>query len=116
MSSRELWGDGRLRAAWAANDWPAVFRRYRQLAGISQRRLGELVDMTQGYVSNVERGRHAITSAEVVARITEGLQVPVELGGWGATQRCGSGRRPWNYGSGSPTHTQPAVRTCGPPS
>lgn len=83
MSSRELWGDGRLRAAWAANDWPAVFRRYRQLAGISQRRLGELVDMTQGYVSNVERGRHAITSSDVVARITEGLQVPVELGGVG---------------------------------
>lgn len=83
MSSRGLWSDGHLRAAWAARDWPAIFRRYRRLSGISQRRLGELVDMTQGYVSNVERGRHQITSAEVVARIVEGLQVPVELGGVG---------------------------------
>jgi transcriptional regulator with XRE-family HTH domain len=81
MSGQEPWGDGRLRAAWAARDWPAVFRRYRHLAGISQRRLGELVDMTQGYVSNVERGRHQIRSAEVVARITGGLKVPTELGG-----------------------------------
>ncbi|MFD9444932.1 helix-turn-helix domain-containing protein [Streptomyces sp. NPDC060001] len=81
MSSRELWADGRLRAAWAARNWPVTFRRYRQLAGISQQRLGELVGMTQGYVSNVERGRHQISSAEVVARITEGLHVPVELGG-----------------------------------
>jgi transcriptional regulator with XRE-family HTH domain len=81
MSSRELWSDGRLRAAWAARDWPVTFSRYRQLAGISQQRLGELVGMTQGYVSNVERGRHQISSAEVVARITEGLHVPIELGG-----------------------------------
>jgi transcriptional regulator with XRE-family HTH domain len=83
MSSRGLWSDGHLRAAWAAHDWPEVFRRYRRLSGISQRRLGELVNMTQGYVSDVERSRHQITSAEVVARITEGLQVPVELGGVG---------------------------------
>ena len=83
MSSRGLWSDGHLRASWAARDWPALFRRYRLLAGISQQHLGELVDMTQGYVSNVERGRHQITSAEVVARIVEGLQVPPELGGVG---------------------------------
>lgn len=81
MSSQEPWSDGRLRAAWAARDWPVIFRRYRHLAGISQRQLGELVDMTQGYVSNVERGRHHIQSAEVVARITRGLKVPTELGG-----------------------------------
>ncbi|MFE7954360.1 helix-turn-helix domain-containing protein [Streptomyces sp. NPDC057413] len=81
MSGRELWADGRLRAAWAAQDWPAIFRRYRHLAGISQRQLGELVGMTQGYVSNVERGVHQIQSADVVARITEGLAVPHELGG-----------------------------------
>lgn len=80
MSGREPWSDGRLRAAWAARDWPVIFRRYRHLAGISQRQLGELVGMTQGYVSGVERGR-PIQSAEVVARITRGLKVPTELGG-----------------------------------
>ncbi|WP_432158958.1 helix-turn-helix domain-containing protein, partial [Streptomyces sp. bgisy153] len=81
MSGRELWSDGRLRALWAARDWPALFRRYRHLAGISQRQLGELVGMTQGYVSDVERGRHPIKNVDVVARITEGLNVPTELGG-----------------------------------
>jgi transcriptional regulator with XRE-family HTH domain len=51
------------------------------LAGISQQRFGELVGMDQGYVSRLERGRARVTSAEVVARFVEGLQVPVELGG-----------------------------------
>ena len=81
MSRRELWADSVLRAAYARQDWPAIFRRYRHLAGLSQQRLGELVGLTQGYVSNVERGRHHITSTEVVARIVEGMQVPTELGG-----------------------------------
>ncbi|MFF8034937.1 helix-turn-helix domain-containing protein [Streptomyces sp. NPDC016626] len=81
MSSRELWADGRLRAAWAARDWPTLIRRYRALAGISQSRFGELVGMDQGYVSRLERGRARVTSETVVARIVEGLQVPNELGG-----------------------------------
>lgn len=81
MSGRELWADGRLRAAWAGRDWPTLIRRYRALAGISQQRFGELVGMEQGYVSRLERGRARVTSEDVVARFVEGLQVPVELGG-----------------------------------
>lgn len=81
MSGRELWADGRLRAAWARRDWATVFRRYRALAGISQMRLGELVGMPQSHVSLIERGRRHITSAEVITRIAEGLQVPKELDG-----------------------------------
>ncbi|MGW1039311.1 helix-turn-helix domain-containing protein [Streptomyces sp. NPDC002547] len=81
MSRRELWADGRLRAAWAARDWPTLIRRYRALAGISQQRFGELVGMDQGYVSRLEHGRARVTSEDVVARFVEGLQVPIELGG-----------------------------------
>jgi transcriptional regulator with XRE-family HTH domain len=81
MSGRELWVDGRLRAAWAARDWPTLIRRYRALAGISQQRFGELVGVDQGYVSRLERGRARVTSETVVARFIEGLNVPVELGG-----------------------------------
>lgn len=81
MSGRELWADGRLRAAWAARDWPALIRRYRALAGISQSRFGELVGMDQGYVSRLENGRARVTSEDVVARFVEGLKVPIELGG-----------------------------------
>ncbi|WP_340382351.1 helix-turn-helix transcriptional regulator [Streptomyces sp. SS7] len=81
MSGRELWADGRLRAAWAARDWPTLIRRYRALAGISQQRFGELVGMTQGYVSRLERGRLRVVSEDVVARVVRGLEVPIELGG-----------------------------------
>ncbi|MEU9972361.1 helix-turn-helix transcriptional regulator [Streptomyces sp. NPDC051014] len=81
MSGRELWADGRLRAAWAARDWPTLIRRYRALAGISQQRFGELVGVDQGYVSRLERGRARVTSEDVVARFKEGLHVPIELGG-----------------------------------
>ncbi|MGW1034992.1 helix-turn-helix domain-containing protein [Streptomyces antibioticus] len=81
MSGRELWADGRLRAAWADRDWPTLIRRYRALAGISQQTFGELVGMTQGYVSRLEHGRVRVTSEDVVARVVRGLRVPVELGG-----------------------------------
>jgi len=81
MSGRELWADSKLRAAWARQDWPVVLRRYRYLAGFSQQHLGELIGLTQGTVSLIERGRRQITSTTVVARIVEGMQVPTELGG-----------------------------------
>lgn len=81
VSSRELWADGPLRAAWAARDWPTLIRRYRAQAGISQTAFGELVGMDQGYVSRLERGKARVTSEEVVARFIEGLSVPIELGG-----------------------------------
>lgn len=76
-----VWADPALRAAWARADWPGVFRAYRRAAGISQGRLAELTGLTQGAVSRVESGQRAVQSAAVIARITEGLEVPVELGG-----------------------------------
>ncbi|MFG2899514.1 helix-turn-helix domain-containing protein [Streptomyces zaomyceticus] len=80
MSRQALWADSALRAAYVRQNWDEVFRRYRQLSGLSQQRLGELVGLTQGYVSNIERGRHHVTSTEVVARIVAGLEVPSEVG------------------------------------
>ncbi|MFE5591432.1 helix-turn-helix domain-containing protein [Streptomyces sp. NPDC056549] len=80
MSRRDhLWADSMLRAAAASQDWPAVFRRYRCLSGLSQQALGELVGLTQGHVSTIERGLRQITSTEVVARIMQGLNVPTEV-------------------------------------
>jgi len=81
MGSRELWADGRLRAAWAARDWPTLIRRYRALAGISQTAFGELIGVDQGYVSRLERGRARVTSEAVVTRFVKGLGMPIELGG-----------------------------------
>lgn len=81
MKPGHEWTDPALRAAWARADWAAVFRAYRRAAGISQTRLAERVGFTQGAVSRIEAGHRTVTSAAVVARITEGLRVPVELGG-----------------------------------
>lgn len=81
MSSRGLWADVRLRAAWARQDWAAILREYRRAAGLSQRGLEPLVGMPQPHISAIESGRRHVTSAELMARITEGLQVPEELTG-----------------------------------
>lgn len=79
MSSRGLWADVALRAAWARQDWAAILREYRRAAGLSQRGLESLVGMPQPHISAIESGRRQVTSAEVRARITEGLSVPPEL-------------------------------------
>ena len=81
MSSRGLWADVRLRAAWARQDWAAILREYRRVAGLSQRDIEPLVGLPQPHISAIESGRRRITSAELMARITEGLQVPEELTG-----------------------------------
>lgn len=81
MSSRGLWADIRLRAAWARQDWAAILREYRRAAGLSQRQLEPLVGLPQPHISAIESGRRQVTSAELMARITEGLHVPEELTG-----------------------------------
>lgn len=81
MSSRGLWADVRLRAAWARQDWAAILREYRRAAGLSQRALEPLVGLPQPHISAIESGRRHVTSAELMARIIEGLQVPAELTG-----------------------------------
>ncbi|WP_307055430.1 helix-turn-helix domain-containing protein [Streptomyces achromogenes] len=81
MASREVWADVRLRAAWARQDWAAILREYRRAAGLSQRGLEPIVGMPQPHISAIESGRRQVTSAELMARITEGLHVPEELTG-----------------------------------
>lgn len=81
MSSRGLWADVRLRAAWARQDWAAILREYRRAANLSQRDLEPLVGLPQPHISAIESGRRRVTSAELMARITEGLSVPDELTG-----------------------------------
>lgn len=81
MANGEPWVDARLRAAWASGDWTAIFREYRRAAGASQLGLGSLVGMPQSHVSLIENGKRKVTSADLISRITEGLQVPDELRG-----------------------------------
>ncbi|MGP3989648.1 helix-turn-helix domain-containing protein [Streptomyces sp. 3N207] len=73
---QDLWSHPRLADALRNADWGAVFRTYRRLTGISQTKLGERVGLAQSDVSEIERGRRKVTSAEVRQRIVEGLGVP----------------------------------------
>ncbi|MEV6563925.1 helix-turn-helix domain-containing protein [Streptomyces kronopolitis] len=73
-----LWSHPRLLAAVADENWGAVFRTYRQLAGVSQMKLGGRVGLAQPDVSEIERGRRRVTSMEVRKRIIEVLGIPRE--------------------------------------
>ncbi|MBS2554379.1 helix-turn-helix transcriptional regulator [Catenulispora sp. NL8] len=81
MAKSGPWAGGRLRAAWASGDWRGIFREYRRATGVSQLTLGSMVGMPQSHVSLIESGKRKVTSAELIARITEGLEVPDELRG-----------------------------------
>ncbi|WP_328876375.1 helix-turn-helix domain-containing protein [Streptomyces sp. NBC_00287] len=75
----DLWSHPALAAAVAAADWGAAFRTYRRLTGLSQTRLGERVGLVQSDVSDIERGRRRVTSADVQQRILSGLEIPARL-------------------------------------
>lgn len=79
MSSRGLWADVTLRAAWARADWAAILYEYRRAAGLTQRQLEPLIGLPQPHISAIESRRRRVKTADVKARITEGLQVPAEL-------------------------------------
>lgn len=79
MSSRGLWADVALRAAWARADWAAVLYEYRRVAGITQVQLESLIGIPQPHISAIESRRRQVKTVEVKARITEGLHVPQEL-------------------------------------
>ncbi|MFD9909407.1 helix-turn-helix domain-containing protein [Streptomyces sp. NPDC059063] len=75
-SRPDLWAHPQLLAALSSGDWGAVFRTYRKLTGISQTKLGDRVGLAQPDVSDIERGRRCVTSAEVQQRIRVGLGAP----------------------------------------
>ncbi|MFB4193141.1 helix-turn-helix domain-containing protein [Streptomyces carpaticus] len=74
--SPDVWSHPRLEAAARAGDWGAVLRTYRALTGLSQTRIGARTGLAQSDVSAIERGRRAVTSAEVQQRIAAGLGMP----------------------------------------
>ncbi|MBV7668366.1 helix-turn-helix domain-containing protein [Streptomyces halstedii] len=74
-----VWALPDLRAAAAAEDWPALLKGWRAATRSSQSVLGALVGLAQPDVSAIENRRRQVTSVEVRQRITEGLGVPPEL-------------------------------------
>lgn len=80
-----VWTHPDLRAAVAAEDWPAVLKGWRTLTRCSQSKLGALVGLAQPDISAIENRRREVTSVEVRQRIIEGLGVPAELLGGSGT-------------------------------
>lgn len=58
-----------------------MLREYRRVAGLPQHRLATLIDLTQAAISQIEAGKRQVTSAAVIQRIADGLDVPAELRG-----------------------------------
>ncbi|MFG2616215.1 helix-turn-helix domain-containing protein [Streptomyces sp. NPDC048507] len=78
-SELDVWVHPDLRAAAAAEDWPALLKTWRRITGSNQSKLGALVGLAQPDVSAIENRRREVTSVEVRQRIIEGLGVPAEL-------------------------------------
>lgn len=89
-----LWSHPQLATAIAIEDWGAVFRTYRKLTGLSQTKLGERTGLAQSDVSDIERGRRRVTSAEVRQRIVVGLGLRDRFQALGAEADSGSGPVP----------------------
>ncbi|MEU2450041.1 helix-turn-helix transcriptional regulator [Streptomyces sp. NPDC012765] len=81
MSGQGPWAQPRLREAWARQDWADILREYRAAAGLSQRGLEKLIGVPQPHICAIESGRRRVMSADLIARLTEGLAVPPELTG-----------------------------------
>ncbi len=78
-SEPNMWAHPGLRAAAAAEDWPALLKVWRTLTRSNQSKLGSLVGLSQPDISAIENRRRAVTSVEVRQRIIDGLGVPTEL-------------------------------------
>ncbi len=86
---RHLWDDPRVRGHLAAGDFGAVFRFIRAHTGLTQLDLGSAVGLDQSAVSLITRGKRAVLTRRVVARIVEGLHIPPGLIGNGAPDHDG---------------------------
>ncbi|MEW1551795.1 helix-turn-helix transcriptional regulator [Streptomyces tsukubensis] len=74
-----LWDHPDMRRALSDRDMGAVLRHFRKYTGISQTTLGSRVGLSQPDVSAIERGTRHVTSADVLGRIADGLNIPAAL-------------------------------------
>jgi transcriptional regulator with XRE-family HTH domain len=54
---------------------PAVIRRYRNEAGLSQQQLADSVGVSKGFISALEGGR-SVPSLDMLVQLAEALDVP----------------------------------------
>jgi transcriptional regulator with XRE-family HTH domain len=71
-----FWHRPDVAAALTGRDMGELFRLLRSKAGITQTRIATATDMAQGRVSEIARGKRAVTTLAVYTRIADGLNMP----------------------------------------
>ena len=56
---------------------PAIIKRYRNEAGLSQQQLADSAGISKGFISSIERGKSAV-SIDVLVLLAEALNVPAD--------------------------------------
>ncbi|MFF0482717.1 helix-turn-helix domain-containing protein [Streptomyces sp. NPDC004435] len=73
------WRDEQVHKALAAWDFGTVVRLVRRRSGLSQKAVRELTGLTQGYISDVERGLKQVNGREAIIDLLTGLGLPADL-------------------------------------
>ncbi|MFE7132762.1 helix-turn-helix domain-containing protein [Streptomyces sp. NPDC057638] len=90
----ELWRRPDIRHALSTHDMGAFLRSFRKHTGTSQSTIGARTGLAQSDISAIERGIRRVTSAEVLARIATGLNIPPHLLALTTTDQAAAGFTP----------------------
>src|SRR5580704_1457414 len=72
----EFWARPAVAQALSKRDMGALFRLLSQYEGLSQTRIATATGIAQGRVSEIVRGKRAVSASHVFERIADGLKVP----------------------------------------
>lgn len=73
------WRDEQVHRALAAWDFGAVLRLVRRRSGLSQKAVRELTGLTQGFISDLERGLKQVNGRDTIIDVLTGLGLPSDL-------------------------------------
>ncbi|RSS14096.1 helix-turn-helix domain-containing protein [Streptomyces sp. WAC08401] len=73
------WRDEEVHRALAAWDFGTVVRLVRRRSGLSQKAVRELTGLTQGFISDLERGLKQVNGRETIIDLLTGLGLPADL-------------------------------------
>ncbi|MGW0770671.1 helix-turn-helix domain-containing protein [Streptomyces sp. NPDC002676] len=73
------WRDEEVQRALAAWDFATVVRLVRRRSGLSQKAVRELTGLTQGFISDLERGLKQVNGRETIIDLLTGLGLPSDL-------------------------------------
>lgn len=106
--SPAFWARPDVRRALADRDIGGLFRLLNHHAGLTQMRIGTAVEMAQGRVSDIVRGKYQVQTVPVFTRIADGLDMPSQ-----ARILLGLAPRPAHVPSTAPRRAQTGGELAG---